>query len=333
MSNLAAVVERERAEAVAEALTAEGVYDDTRSVAPHGDGVALPVTTPPIETDVRGVVRVDLPTRERGLRDLLAARGWSDAELARAPGSWAVVGSCVLVDAPDEPFPDQAAVGEALLELHGAADTVLVAQGVSGVRREPEVTVLAGTGDTETIHTEHGTRYALDLAEVMFSPGNKTERARMGGVVTEGERVFDMFAGVGYFTLPMARAGATVTAAEINPTAYRYLVENAVLNGVEERVRALRADCRDVEANADRVVMGYYDAPDYLESAVAALEAGGILHVHAAVPEPELWARPVDRIRAVAGEVTVLDRRIVKSHAPGVQHVVVDARMDSAPPI
>jgi tRNA wybutosine-synthesizing protein 2 len=30
-----------------------------------------------------------------------------------------------------------------------------------------------------------------------------------------------MFAGIGYFTLPMARAGATVTAVEHNPTSFR----------------------------------------------------------------------------------------------------------------
>jgi tRNA wybutosine-synthesizing protein 2 len=337
MSDLAVVVERARAEAATDALAAEGVYDDTRSIQPHGEGVAIPVTEPPAETAVLDVVETHLPTRTRGLRDLLSARGWSEDELSRAPSSWACLGSCVLVDAPPEPFPDPDAVGAALLELHGEADTVLLSHGVSGQHREPDVEVLAGVGDTEVIHTEHGTRYAMDLAETMFSPGNKTERARIGEVVSDGERVFDMFAGVGYFTLPMARAGAEVTAAEINPTAYRYLAENAVLNGVEERVSAFRADCRTVDASADRVVMGYYDAPEYLDAALSALDSTGVAHLHAAVPEAELWDRPLDRLDAVAADhdraVDVLDRRIVKSHAPGVAHVVVDARIDSPPAI
>jgi tRNA wybutosine-synthesizing protein 2 len=163
-----------------------------------------------------------------------------------------------------------------------------------------------------------------------------------------GERVFDMFAGVGYFTLPMARAGADVTAVEVNPTAFRYLVENAVLNGVEDRISAFRADCRDVEVDGvDRVVMGYYgvsdgqsagrgtrshEAHEYLDAALPALRPGGVLHLHEATPEAELWDRPVSRLRGAADRhgrtVDVLDRRVVKSHSPGVEHVVVDARVD-----
>jgi tRNA wybutosine-synthesizing protein 2 len=331
-SGLAALVEKSRAEGAIESLREEGVYDDARSVAPHDEErVALPITEPPTRTDVREVIETDLPRRTRGLAELLRERGWEDDEIDRAPGSWAVVGSVVLVDIGDVPRPEE--VGEALLSLHGEADTVLARGGVSRATREPEVEVLAGEGDTETVHTEHGTRYALDLAAVMFAPGNKDERARMGEVVREGERVFDMFAGIGYFTLPMARAGAAVTAAEVNPTAFRYLVENAVLNGVEDRISAFRADCRDVEVEAvDRVVMGYYDAWEYLDAALAALRPAGVVHLHEATPEAELWDRPVSRLREAADErgrgVEVLDRRVVKSHSPGVEHVVVDARVE-----
>ncbi|WP_121820950.1 class I SAM-dependent methyltransferase [Halostella salina] len=339
--DLAAVVEKPRAEVAIESLRAEGVYDDARRVREYGDAVALPVTEPPDETEVREVVRqVDPDRRNPDLDTLLRDRGWTDDELARAPGSWSVVGSVILVTFDD--CPRESEVGEALLELHGAADTVVASEGVSGERREPSVRVVAGDGDTETVHTEHGTRYALDLAEVMFSPGNKAERARMGDAISPGERVFDMFAGIGYFTLPMARAGAHVTAAEINPTAFRYLTENAVLNDVQDRVSPYRADCRDVETTADRVVMGYYDATEptedadgptyeYLDAALAALESGGVVHVHDACPEALLWDRPVSRIEAAAAErgreVEVLDRRRVKSHSEGVAHVVVDARM------
>ncbi|WP_135821774.1 class I SAM-dependent methyltransferase [Halostella litorea] len=329
--DLAAVVEKPRAEVAIESFRAEGVYDDARKVRSYGDAVALPVTAPPEETDVREVVRqVDPEPRAPDLETLLRERGWTDDELARAPGSWAVVGSVILVKFDD--CPREGEVGEALLELHGAADTVVASEGVAGERREPSVRVVAGDGDTETVHTEHGTRYALDLAEVMFSPGNKAERARMGDVVDADERVFDMFAGIGYFTLPMARAGAQVTAAEINPTAFRYLTENAVLNEVQDRVSPYRADCRDVEVTADRVVMGYYDAHEYLDAALAALEPGGVVHMHEACPEDLLWDRPVSRIEAAADErgrtVEVLDRRRVKSHSEGVAHVVVDARVE-----
>jgi len=351
---LAAVVLKPRAEVATASLRAEGVYDDDRRVrAFDADTVALPVTDPPQETAVRRVVRQPDPEyRSRELADYLRERGWSDDDVAAAPASWAVVGSVVLV--ADGDYRDDDALGDALLELHGDADTVCVRRGVTGVHRTPDLRVIAGTGDTETVHVEHGTRYALDCATVTFSPGNQAERVRMGEVVDDGERVFDMFAGIGYFALPMARAGADVTAVELNPEAYRYLVENAQLNDVTGNLQAFLGDCRDVETTADRVVMGYYgvsedgfdddqggrsddagredEAFDYLDAALDALEPGGVVHVHAAVHESELPSGPADRVRdAVADygrEATVDAVRTVKSHSAGVAHVVVDATVD-----
>lgn len=330
---LAVVVAKPDSESAIDSLKDEGIYDDGRKVREYdADAVELPVTAPPTRTAVRDVIRqVDPERRSPDLESRLEERGWTDGEIEVAPSSWAIVGSVVLVDF-DEACPRREEVGEALLSLHGEAGTVLARAGISGAHREPDASVVAGHGDTETIHTEHGTKYALDLAEVMFSPGNQAERARMGEVVDPDERVFDMFAGIGYFTLPMARAGATVTATERNPAAFKFLVENAMLNDVPDRVDAFRADCRDVDATADRVVMGYYEAHEYLDAALDALEPNGVLHMHETTPEERLWERPVERLEAAASErgrkVELLDRRKVKSHSEGVWHVVLDARVE-----
>jgi len=352
---LAAIVDKPRTEAAIESLRAEGVYDESRRVREEGpERVALPVTEPPVETEVREVVRqLEPEPRNPDLEDLLAERGWSDDDLESAPGSWAVIGSVILVTVPED-CPDETAVGEALLELHGEADSVLADEGIAndgtaGTYREPRTRLLAGDTDTETIHTEHGTRYGLDPAKVMFSPGNQAERARMGEVVGDDERVFDMFAGIGYFTLPLARAGARVTAAELNPTAFRYLLENTMLNDVSDRIDAYMTDCRDLtgDLEADRVVMGYYgssdgdsggegtrtdEAHEFLPDALEALVPGGVVHYHEATPESRLWERPLERLERAADaadrDLEILEKRRVKSHSAGVTHVVVDARFD-----
>ncbi|WP_136689563.1 class I SAM-dependent methyltransferase [Halorhabdus amylolytica] len=331
--DLAVVVEKPRAQRAIDTLEDAGVYDPDRSVRSYGEGyVSIPVTAVPETVEFREVVRQVGEPRLRTLADHLRERGWGVDEIDRAPSSWAVIGSVVLVEIGDPPRPSE--VGEALLDLHGEADTVLQRHGIAGEHRKPDVSVLAGEGDTETIHTEHGTRYALDLAEVMFSPGNKDERSKMGEVVAKDEAVLDMFAGIGYFTLPMARAGASVTAVERNPTAFQYLLENARLNDVTDRVQPYRADCRDVVAgvSADRVVMGYYDAYEYLDSALEALEEGGIVHLHEATPADLVFERPIDRLEAAAADrgrsIDVLETRRVKTYSEGVEHAVVDARVD-----
>ncbi|PGF15883.1 SAM-dependent methyltransferase [Natrinema sp. CBA1119] len=358
---LAVIVEKPRAETTIESLRAEGVYDNSRRVREDGpERVSLPITEPPTETQVLEVVKqLEPEPRNTDLEDLLADRGWSDADLESVPGSWAVIGSVILVTVPED-CPDEEALAEALLELHGEADSVLADEGIendgtAGTYREPRIRLIAGDDDTETIHAEHGTRYGLDPAKVMFSPGNQTERARMGELGSEDEHVFDMFAGIGYFTLPLARGGSRVTATEINPTAFRYLLENAVLNDVGDRVDAYMTDCRDLasEIDADRVIMGYYgssdssdgdgngemdhgtrtdEAHDFLPDALEALVPGGVVHYHEATPESRLWDRPLERLAAAADEagreLAVLEKRRVKSHSAGVDHVVVDARFE-----
>ncbi len=339
MTELAALVAKPNVDVAMASLREEGVYDDSRRLVEHDEGtVAIPVTEPPSATHVADVIeQVDPEPRVTDLPLLLRERGLTEAEIERAPGSWAVIGDVILVHFGD--CKRRETVGDALLELHRGAETVVARKGIVGETREPAIEVVAGEGDTETVHTEHGTTYAMDLAEVMFAPGNKAERARMGEVVNRDEHVLDMFAGIGYFTLPMARAGARVTAVEKNPVAFRYLAENARLNDVMDRVELFMGDCREVvpirvEAGAafDRVVMGYYDAAEYLTPALDALVAGGTLHMHEATPEAMLWDRPVERLEQAARtanrQVRHLDRRRIKSHSEGVEHVVLDAIID-----
>lgn len=57
-----------------------------------------------------------------------------------------------------------------------------------------------------------------------------------------GERIADMFCGLGNFSLPIARSGARVTGAEGHPGLTRRAAENAARNG-------LAGDCRFVEAD------------------------------------------------------------------------------------
>ena len=52
-------------------------------------------------------------------------------------------------------------------------------------------------------HKENGIFYCLDITRCMFSSGNVTEKARMGALQCRGEALLDLFAGIGYYTLPL----------------------------------------------------------------------------------------------------------------------------------
>ncbi len=205
---------------------------------------------------------------------------------------------------------------------------------ISGPERKPEVELLWGEG-TETIHKENKCLFKLDVSQVMWSKGNTTERIRVSKLVSDGEIVVDLFAGIGYFSVPIAVHShpAKVYAVEINPESYHYLKENIILNKVDDIIEPVLGDCRDVAPQkvADRVLMGYVgNTQDYLDVAMNTLQKGGVIHYHESVPEKLKFTRPVERIKLAAGDrkVEILNQRVIKKYAPGVYHVVIDARIE-----
>jgi len=223
---------------------------------------------------------------------------------------------------------------EKLLETPGVNRIVKLGR-ISGLKREPDVEVIVGEG-TETIHRENKCKFKLDVSRIMWSKGNTTERKRMSMIVEDNETVVDMFAGIGYFSIPIAVHSnpAKIYSIEINPVSHGYLCENIHLNAVEEIVEPILGNCREVAPSgvADRVLMGYIgNTNEYLDVAMDVIKEGGIIHYHESVPDKLKFIRPIDRIieSAISAgrEVKVTNKRIIKPYSPGVYHVVVDARI------
>ncbi|MCS7133075.1 MAG: class I SAM-dependent methyltransferase family protein [Nitrososphaeria archaeon] len=226
-------------------------------------------------------------------------------------------------------------LAEAVKEFYRVRAVYLI-RGVEGVERMPRLELLAGEPVTEIVHREYGCVYKLDLTRLMFCLGNSFERMRIAGLTSRGEVVVDMFAGVGQFTIPIAVLGEPekVYAIEINPVAHRYLLENAGLNGVEDRVEALLGDCREVASErlagaADRVVMGYFGGTiEALPAALSTLKPeGGLIHFHELARrggEEDLISKIMRNAIKCGFQVRLISWRTVKSYSRTKNHVVVD---------
>jgi tRNA wybutosine-synthesizing protein 2 len=154
--------------------------------------------------------------------------------------------------------------------------------------------------------------------------------------VGAGEHVVDMFAGIGYFTMPMAvhAKPCRIDAIELNPVSFEYLKENVRLNHVEDIVNPILGDCREKApvGEADRVIMGYVGTTqEYLPWGVKALKPGGILHYHETTPEKLVFERPIRYVKEAAEaqgrNAEIVNTVKVKKYSPGVWHVVVDAKI------
>ncbi len=259
----------------------------------------------------------------------------TDEELKRLPRGFERIGHIAIISLPHELLHRSQDVAQALLNLKGVRTVAFREGKISGCDRRPGLRVITGDPLTETIHRENGCTFKLDVVQVMFSSGNLYERGRLPKLVEQGEIVVDLFAGVGQFSIPIAKHArpSRVYAVELSPVAYGYLCENVRVNRVGHIVRPLLGDCAEVvpRAVADRVIMGILHVTHrYLSLALEALKpSGGVIHYHESVPSKLRFERPVKRVlEAAAGrEVEILHKRVVKRYAPGVDHVVVDARI------
>jgi tRNA wybutosine-synthesizing protein 2 len=192
-----------------------------------------------------------------------------------------------------------------------------------GIMRVPQTTVLYGSAG-ETVHREGGLLYHLDPGEVMFAMGNRGEKERLASLVSPGERVADMCAGIGYFTLPMARAGADVEASEINPASFRFLLRNITSNHLGSHVSARCGDSRNhLKGVYDRVVVGHFESPAFIPSLAGHLAPGSTVHCHTLSDFP---GNLEDEFSMMGHRVRTTRHR-VKKFRPHVWHEVHDCEV------
>jgi len=158
--------------------------------------------------------------------------------------------------------------------------------GIEGEFRLRKLRHLAGEKRTLTVHRESGCSFKVDVRRCYFSPRLSTERLRIADQVGRSERVLNMFAGVGPFSIVIAKKSrARVTSCELNAFACKLHEENVRLNKVLDLVEVLNLDAaklaKRVEGKFDRVLMPHPSAADrFLPVALSLTARGGVIHYY-----------------------------------------------------
>jgi tRNA (guanine37-N1)-methyltransferase len=255
--------------------------------------------------------------------------------------SYDVVGGIVIIRVPEALKSRSQIVAEAIMQTHKNVRTVLLQTSpVSGDFRLRQLEWVAGEKKTTTVHKEFGCLFEVDLERCYFSPRLSFERRRVASLVQPHEIVVNMFAGVGCFSIVMARHSKVerVFSIDVNPVAFDFMLKNVKLNRVQNKVVPVLGDAKKVVREqlsgvADRVLMPLPEkAYEYLDYALMALKpSGGWVHyydfVHAGKGE-----KPVEKVRgkvtAKLNESNVKPKvsfgRVVRATGPYWFQVVVD---------
>jgi tRNA (guanine37-N1)-methyltransferase len=163
--------------------------------------------------------------------------------------------------------------------------TVYLDTGINGEFRTRNLTLLYGDPVYRTLYQENGIRMNVDVSRAYFSPRLASERLRIAKEVMDGETIVDMFAGIGPFSLLIAKnRKCKIIAIDKNPDAIELLNENIKLNRITGNIEAITGDSGTVVSEysgIDRVIMNLpHDSIRFLSIAAGATAPGGLINYY-----------------------------------------------------
>jgi len=204
-----------------------------------------------------------------------------------------IIGDIAILKIPSKLEGKETVIAEALLKEAPYIKTVFMQTApTKGDYRLKELKWLAGEEKSVTIHKEYGCLFKVDVQKAFFSPRLSFERKRIADFVKNNpvnpnETIINLFAGVGCFSILIAKLNPSVKvfSIDLNPDAVICMVENIFLNKLQGRVIAVLSEARRIINEfflnkADRVLMPLPErAFEFLDVSVSALKpSGGFIH-------------------------------------------------------
>lgn len=261
-------------------------------------------------------------------------------ELAHIYNSYDIIGDIAILRLDERSKKFSRVAAGAIMSVHKNVNTVLAQTSpVHGDFRLRQLEYVAGEDRTVTAHRESDCIFFVDVEKCYFSPRLFYERMRIAKQVGNGEIIVNMFAGVGCFSIVIAKhSGAKkVYSIDINPTAVQYMVENVRVNRVYDKVVPLLDDAKDIIEEklrhvADRVLMPLPEkALEYLPHALLALKQNGLIHyydfVHAQKgenPIEKTELKVAEKLGCLGVKFNFVFGRVVRSTGPNWYQVVLD---------
>lgn len=269
------------------------------------------------------------------LREIL-----SDEELSILPRGFQVIGRVIIIKLNPLLLEKKILIAKKYMELLPSTKSVYLNMGrIKGKYRTPEkIVFLVGEDDPIVEHKEHGIIYRFDFTKIMFSMGNLNERKFLASLVKENEVIIDMFAGIGYFSLPIAKHSKPkiIYSIELNLESFKFLTENIKINHLDDIIVPINGDSKkevielsESGVRADRVIMGVFPAPkDFIKEALTLTKESGTTYHYEGVATKENYLNLFNEFKEIAEtsnyKCELLSKRFVKSYGPHLYHVVVD---------
>lgn len=207
------------------------------------------------------------------------------------PNSFDILGNiAILKFREDVKKNEKIKIAKEVLKHHKSVETVLEkSEKVKGRLRTIKTTHLAGKKNKIAVYKENNCLFKFDVDSSYFSSRLSNERKEIVLQVKKNEEVFVMFAGVGPFSIEIAKNSKAkkVYSNEINKIASKFAEENKKLNKLTN-LEIIQGDSKriarkfaEMKKKFDRIVMPRPQLKDtFLESAFSIIKEKGIINYY-----------------------------------------------------
>ena len=300
-------VPKREAQSILKMLRNGNAINSRFKIVTEGDNVLIPIndeaTLPDLRIEYRILKREGKPDVSRTVRPM------------KFTGSYDIIGDIAIMKKGDHEDPE--VIARSLLESKKNVKSVFLDKGVKGAFRTRDLDLICGEGNTRTIYRENGLKFAVDVGNAYFSPRLATERYIVAKSVQEGERIIDMFAGVGPFSITIANMKkCEIHAFDSNPAAVNLMQENINMNKIKGNIFPHLGDASGMILNysgMDRVIMNLpHSSFSFIEKAYSALRKGGFVNYYEILDSAGLEQR-MERFREIGLEMR--NKRIVHGYS------------------
>ncbi|XP_055913729.1 tRNA (guanine(37)-N1)-methyltransferase [Eupeodes corollae] len=167
--------------------------------------------------------------------------------------SYSRVGHIVHINLRDHLQPYKALIGDVLKDkVAGCRTVVNKASTIDNVYRNFPIELICGDEDFQVEVKENGVCFEFDFSKVYWNPRLATEHERIVKILQPNDVLYDVFAGVGPFSVPAAKKRCTVLANDLNPESYKWLTHNAKKNKCSGNITTFNKDGREFILNEIR---------------------------------------------------------------------------------
>lgn len=160
--------------------------------------------------------------------------------------SYSRIGHIIHVNLKSHLLPYKHLIGEVFRDkIPGIRCVINKIQTIDNTYRNFHLELLSGEEDYQVEVKENGTNFQFDFSQVYWNPRLATEHERIIKMHDKNDVLYDVFAGVGPFSVPVAKRKAYVLANDLNPSSFKWLQHNVKKNKVSNFMQTFNKDGRD----------------------------------------------------------------------------------------